>query len=618
MGTSEKGQDLFSAMILEENMLSQHSIERNYIKASQSRNKLVELYTACSGRVQTVSSRLRLDVAIGSLIALPLHRAVRLNDVQFLRSMLQHYPLLQLDYLGRTALHIAAENNLLAMVSVLYCYAGNSLDPYQLDILGRSPLHIGIYSQDVELVKGIRLFVTADAESDDWAVTVFYRAVESGSLELTSLLLRAGADANKRSSGNKMPPLSFALERGHQDIAKVLIDAGADVNNVGKRFPKVTALHIAVKRGYYESVDRILCAGANVDAEALGSLLPLQEAAKKGNLNIVDCLLKAGANIDAGSNESIYHRRKTALELAIEYCRTNVVHRLLEANADVNVGHPLAAAVKTKQIAVIKSLLDRNANVNVSHLNSNSELSSPLEVAALLGYVDVMQILLESGPKLDIIGYSLSVAAGQGQVKIVEILLAAGANPNAVRRDGKRALYGAVFSGRAETVSLLLRAGADPNSKDLKGVPLLWNAVKERHLEIVRHLLLAGADPNSKDKYCVPVLLNAVRNGDLEILRHLLLAGADVNLYDASISQSDRMYALHIAAYLGHLDTVRILLLAGVDRHSTTTTYSNSEQNTVDIALSMGNSEIVRLLREADLLAPPDLSLKRKRVKAED
>ena len=618
MCTPRTGREFFSAVIREEKLLSQYCIESNDIEASQSRNRLLELYITFSGRVDTVLVRLGLDVAIGSLIALPLHRAVRLNDVQILRSLLQHESPSQRDYLGRTALHVAVENNVLPMVIVPYCYHGNLLDLFQSDIFGRSPLNIGMHSSDAKLMKGIKLFATADTEPDDWGVVVLYRAVETGSLELTSLLLSAGADANKRSLHNEKPLLSFALEHGHQDIARVLIDAGADVNAIGKRFPKVTALHIAVKRGYHESVDRILCAGADVDGLAPGGLLPLQEAAKKGNLNIVDRLLKAGADIDAGANGSIFYRRKTALELAIEYCRTNVVHRLLEANADVNVGHPLAAAVDTKQIAVIKSLLDRNANVNVSHLNLDSELSSPLEVAALLGYVDVMQILLESGPKLDIIGYSLSVAAGQGQVKIVEILLAAGADPNAVGRDGNRALYEAVFSRRAETVSLLLRAGADPNSKDLKGFPLLFNAVKDRHSEIVRRLLLTGADPNPKDKYSVPVLLTAVQDADLETVHRLLLAGADVNYYSESVSTPYRMTALHSAVYYGHPEIVRVLLLAGADSHTTTTSDSDSEQNAMDIALSRGRPEIVQILRDTDQLASQVPSLKRKRVNAED
>lgn len=63
----------------------------------------------------------------------------------------------------------------------------------------------------------------------------------------------------------------------------------------------------------------------------------------------------------------------------------------------------------------------------------------------------------------------LAWAALHGNIKAVQLLLDAGADPNGRNGDGSTALHGAVFTGRPEVLRLLLEHGADPESKNLQG-----------------------------------------------------------------------------------------------------------------------------------------------------
>jgi len=62
------------------------------------------------------------------------------------------------------------------------------------------------------------------------------------------------------------------------------------------------------------------------------------------------------------------------------------------------------------------------------------------------------------------------VAAYNGRVECVDLLIAHGASVNQQNEDGWTALYRAAESGRTNCVDSLLRAGADPNKKTTTGV----------------------------------------------------------------------------------------------------------------------------------------------------
>jgi hypothetical protein len=90
-------------------------------------------------------------------------------------------------------------------------------------------------------------------------------------------------------------------------------------------------------------------------------------------------------------------------------------------------------------------------------------------------------------------------------LKVVRLLLEAGAHPNLKTDAGFTAPEMAASCGRLEIVRLLLHAGADPNAMDGRGSTMLLAAVDRGHLEVLRLLLAWDADPDAawKDRGAV-------------------------------------------------------------------------------------------------------------------
>lgn len=124
---------------------------------------------------------------------------------------------------------------------------------------------------------------------------------------------------------------------------------------------------------------------------------------------------------------------------------------------------------------------------------------------------------------------ALLVAAVEGRVKIAELLLKAGANPNHCDLQGYTPLMGAVCAASEPLVNMLIEAGANIHARSQKsGATALHDAAAGRHASIVRILLEAGADPNSKEtKDCFTPLMHAVYALAPSCVEELLQAGAD-------------------------------------------------------------------------------------------
>ena len=93
---------------------------------------------------------------------------------------------------------------------------------------------------------------------------------------------------------------------------------------------------------------------------------------------------------------------------------------------------------------------------------------------------------------------ALMRAAGEGHIKIAEVLLVAGATPEGQNQEGHTALMAAAQAGHTKIVELLLAAGATPDGRDGKGTTALMLAAHHGYTEIVEALLGAGASPDGQ------------------------------------------------------------------------------------------------------------------------
>ncbi|XP_030620590.1 ankyrin repeat and SOCS box protein 12b [Chanos chanos] len=127
----------------------------------------------------------------------------------------------------------------------------------------------------------------------------------------------------------------------------------------------------------------------------------------------------------------------------------------------------------------------------------------------------------------------------------------------------------AAAQGHLRCLEVLLAQGAEVDSLDVKAQTPLFTAVSAKHLECVVALLRAGADPNgSQYNNCSPVL-TAAREGDVDILRELLQHGAEVDVRPKVPDWASNATAcrgpLYISAVYGHLDCFKLLLLHGAN-----------------------------------------------------
>ena len=106
-------------------------------------------------------------------------------------------------------------------------------------------------------------------------------------------------------------------------------------------------------------------------------------------------------------------------------------------------------------------------------------------------------------------------ASGRGLAATVKMLLAAGADANALSRRGLTPLMAAGARGDASVVSALLAAGARVNAARRSRETPLHSACAHGHLEAARLLVAAGADVNARTRgdYVTPLALSRGRGG---------------------------------------------------------------------------------------------------------
>jgi ankyrin repeat protein len=172
-------------------------------------------------------------------------------------------------------------------------------------------------------------------------------------------------------------------------------------------------------------------------------------------------------------------------------------------------------------------------------------------------------------------------------------LIAAGADIEARDPDTDATpLVIASFRGNIAVVEMLLAAGADVNSADRSGFTPLIGAAQFGHATLIPILVEAGADLEalSITENQKAALHFAAKNGHAAVVEALLNAGADVNV----LVKSTHSTALMNAAYQGHMDVVKILLEHGAD----TTVLDDGGHTASYWADTRGFKEIAQLIEK--------------------
>ena len=122
-----------------------------------------------------------------------------------------------------------------------------------------------------------------------------------------------------------------------------------------------------------------------------------------------------------------------------------------------NIESALVLAVWNSRVQEIKELLKLGVDINTR----NHFGQTPLMIAAILGNLDIVTILLENKADLDYIDKNgltaLMLAARNGQLPVAELLLNNGADINVQDKSGLTALMHAASFGHEQTVEIILK-----------------------------------------------------------------------------------------------------------------------------------------------------------------
>jgi uncharacterized protein len=172
---------------------------------------------------------------------------------------------------------------------------------------------------------------------------------------------------------------------------------------------------------------------------------------------------------------------------------------------EINTYQGLFAAVAKGDLEQVTKLIAHGANLE----ERDAHERTPLLVAAHLSHDDVAEVLLEAGANpnaLDAQRYDLiTIAAVNNDVEMIKLGLEYGADPtNTTSPYDGTALIAAAHLGHVETVQTLIDAGAPLDHINNLGWTALIEAIVlgdggERHRAVVIALVEAGADVNLAD-----------------------------------------------------------------------------------------------------------------------
>ncbi|KAH6895887.1 ankyrin repeat-containing domain protein [Thelonectria olida] len=288
------------------------------------------------------------------------------------------------------------------------------------------------------------------------------------------------------------------------------------------------------------------------------------QAALRGDIQQMSGFLAQGANINGRNGEG-----NTPLGCAILANKDEAVQFLLAAGADKTSNSsklpPLFLAASVGSVKVVQLLISQGADVHQKSWTGQAYFVDVVES----GNMEGIQMLLTYGASANTKNLSgrpiLAQTVKKGNIDLTKLLLQHGADPNSNDISGNPMLAIAASNDNVEMVRLLLSYGAVASARLLTGNTALVDAINRRRIEIATLLLDHGADANAKDLFGNPIIVAIVKDSKLPIpdkaaiSRLLLSHGANPNVADAAWS----IYAICYAMETGSTELVKLLLSHG-------------------------------------------------------
>lgn len=289
---------------------------------------------------------------------------------------------------GRTALHVAIDNQHESIIQMLMSNAQAQLNLRIKDRKGMTPFALALLRKNEKVARGIvSLERGAAEEKDNKGRTFLHTAVEQNSVETVLFLLALRVNVNSKDA-NGLTPLHYAVIANNDMTVRNLILAGADINE--KTPQKRTALHIAAKHDRASIASILLDNKIDFDTVDDSQANALHLAVQEGHVDTVRILLTQSAiNAEAinikGQNpmhvlcSSSPERAPAIFEIFIESMPNYPIDK-----QDANGSTPLLLAYVNAHGQLARALVRAHALLGTTNKEGLSIFNAPVASKSLL------------------------------------------------------------------------------------------------------------------------------------------------------------------------------------------------------------------------------------------
>ncbi|OPB44043.1 hypothetical protein A0O28_0023610 [Trichoderma guizhouense] len=375
---------------------------------------------------------------------------------------------------------------------------------------------------------------------------------------IVKALIKSGARLDIR-NGKGVSPLETVIQYGPPSIAKLMIESKEDIN--AEIFEDWTLLR------YVFEISGVVGQGS--------------QEIKHGEW----------INVQAAVTDHVHSLTELLLELGVELNRPST-----------KVGWtPLVFAASKGNIFLIRRLLNREPNPARVDMQDR-ERKTALWWATHHGMTDAAQLLAEHGANVSEAcsdgSTPLHEAVKKKNSRLVQLFASLGANVNVKTSNASTLLIEAIRLQDHDTAWVLLNAGARPDEQDSNGKAALFYAIERQDNNLVWLLINRGASVTAPslaktggkntDMYKHTPLEQALRRKNNSAAWLLCEHGAST---DTVIDEKNRTL-LHLAAYRGDLEAVRLL----IQRGASTTVQGEGGLTPLHYAVLLDREDIVTLL----------------------
>jgi ankyrin repeat protein len=166
---------------------------------------------------------------------------------------------------------------------------------------------------------------------------------------------------------------------------------------------------------------------------------------------------------------------------------------------------------------IVKELIKAGSDVNYI----DAYKRNALHFAVMFGKIDAVRALLEAGSKIRNFATLFMALKNVNRVKMVALLLKAGADPNVKNYNGTTILMYTIQNRIIDIAMLLIKKGADVSATNEHKRTALMMASKYGHTTVVKALIKAGALIYEIDNKGTTALKEARENGRIQVIKLL-------------------------------------------------------------------------------------------------